>query len=222
MHAFLETGQLTRASVHACAAPQFASSDLKVALKEAQKNAMRQLLRDERLRSDGRAPDQVRTISSEAGLLPRVHGSSMFTRGETQAIAVVTLGGESDAQRVDELTGADKATRRFYLNYFFPPSCVGEARRARSLRRACPPNAVTRVCVLLCVFPFVCADWANGWPIAPRAGPRQPGRARAVPDPASQRRRACMAPASACLLCAVLMQAVHPGPPCAVSVHHPA
>ena len=66
--------------------------------------------------------------SSEAGLLPRVHGCSMFTRGETQAIAVVTLGGESDAQRVDELTDPGKL-RRFYLNYFFPPSCVGEARR---------------------------------------------------------------------------------------------
>jgi polyribonucleotide nucleotidyltransferase len=136
--------------------PQFSAGDLKAALKDAQKKAMRQLLRDERLRSDGRTPDQVRTIrcahaclcprncrhaseaalrapaaarSSEAGLLPRVHGCSMFTRGETQAIAVVTLGGESDAQRVDELTEPER-TRRFYLNYFFPPSCVGEVRRA--------------------------------------------------------------------------------------------
>ena len=63
--------------------------------------------------------------SSEAGLLPRVHGCSMFTRGETQAIAVVTLGGEADAQRIDGLGDTEKF-RRFYLNYFFPHSCVGE------------------------------------------------------------------------------------------------
>lgn len=63
----------------------------------------------------------------------------MFTRGETQAIAVVTLGGESDAQRVDELADGAEKSRRFYLNYFFPPSCVGEARcvgKARSWRRS--------------------------------------------------------------------------------------
>ena len=65
--------------------------------------------------------------SSEAGLLPRVHGCSMFTRGETQAIAVVTLGGDADAQRIDGLGDTEKF-RRFYLNYFFPPSCVGEVR----------------------------------------------------------------------------------------------
>jgi polyribonucleotide nucleotidyltransferase len=59
----------------------------------------------------------------------------MFTRGETQAIAVVTLGGESDAQRIDELTDT-ATTRRFYLNYFFPPSCVGEVRHGAHL--CCP------------------------------------------------------------------------------------
>ncbi len=61
--------------------------------------------------------------------MPRVHGCSLFTRGETQAIAVVTLGGDSDAQRVDEMTGQDKDTlRRFSLHYFFPPNSVGEVR----------------------------------------------------------------------------------------------
>ena len=128
---------------------QYPESDIKIALKEAQKKAMRQLLREERLRSDGRSPEQIRPIrfvtarrtrmhvscphrtlypcSSEAGLLPRVHGCSMFTRGETQAIAVVTLGGDMDAQRMDGLADTEKF-RRFYLNYFFPPSCVGEVR----------------------------------------------------------------------------------------------
>lgn len=89
---------------------------------------MRTLLRVEKLRSDGRGPSDVRPISSEAGLLPRVHGCSLFTRGETQALAVVTLGGESDAQRVDDLGGGDNL-RRFSLQYFFPPFSVGETGR---------------------------------------------------------------------------------------------
>lgn len=70
--------------------------------------------------------------SSEAGLLPRVHGCCLFTRGETQAIAVVTLGGDSDAQRVDEVTGPhdkESSLRRFALHYFFPPFSVGEVGR---------------------------------------------------------------------------------------------
>jgi len=143
--------------------PQFPESDIKIALKEAQKKAMRQLLREERLRSDGRTPEQVRpirfvaalqlaclplaltcmlfiTCSSEAGLLPRVHGCSMFTRGETQAIAVVTLGGDTDAQRVDGLADTEKF-RRFYLNYYFPPSCVGEARHFQPVRLSASADA---------------------------------------------------------------------------------
>ena len=102
--------------------------DIRLALKKLTKNVMRTQLRVEKLRSDGRGPDDVRAISSEAGLLPRVHGCSLFTRGETQALAVVTLGGDSDAQRVDDLLGAE-TLRRFSLLYYFPPFSVGETGR---------------------------------------------------------------------------------------------
>ena len=78
-------------------------------------------------RIDGRKLDQVRPIEAMAGLLPRTHGSSLFTRGETQAICVATLGTSEDEQFVDQLTGTIK--NKFMLHYNFPPYSVGEARR---------------------------------------------------------------------------------------------
>ncbi|WP_417481324.1 polyribonucleotide nucleotidyltransferase [Maricaulis sp.] len=75
-------------------------------------------------RIDGRALDQVRPIVSEAGILPRTHGSALFTRGETQAMVVATLGTGEDEQFVDDLTGTYK--ERFMLHYNFPPYSVGE------------------------------------------------------------------------------------------------
>lgn len=75
-------------------------------------------------RIDGRALDQVRSIVSEAGILPRTHGSALFTRGETQALVVATLGTGEDEQFIDALTGTYK--ERFMLHYNFPPYSVGE------------------------------------------------------------------------------------------------
>ncbi len=98
------------------------------AFKAVQSSIMRAAILDGAPRSDGRAVDEVRPIGSRAGLLPRAHGSALFTRGETQALAVATLGPTSDAQRVDGMTEED-VTRRFYLQYFFPPSSVGETGR---------------------------------------------------------------------------------------------
>ena len=80
-------------------------------------------------RLDGRALDQVRPIACEVGYLPRTHGSSLFTRGETQALVTATLGTASDAQRLDYIQGADE--KRFMLHYNFPPFSVGEARFMR-------------------------------------------------------------------------------------------
>ena len=77
-------------------------------------------------RIDGRALDQVRPIVSEAGILPRTHGSALFTRGETQALVVATLGTGEDEQFIDALTGTYK--ERFMLHYNFPPYSVGETR----------------------------------------------------------------------------------------------
>jgi len=91
------------------------------------------ILRDEIMergvRLDGRRFDEIRDIHCEVGLLPRTHGSALFTRGETQALATVTLGTSADAQRLDWIEGESK--RRFMLHYNFPPFSVGEARFLR-------------------------------------------------------------------------------------------
>jgi len=81
------------------------------------------------VRMDGRRMDEIRAIDCEVGLLPRTHGSALFTRGETQALATVTLGTAADAQRLDWVQGEFK--RRFMLHYNFPPFSVGEARFLR-------------------------------------------------------------------------------------------
>jgi len=87
------------------------------------------IFRDEMLlsrrRPDGRAFDQVRPITIETGLLPRTHGSALFTRGETQALVTVTLGTKEDEQRI-ELLEPGEASKRFMLHYNFPPFSVGE------------------------------------------------------------------------------------------------
>src|SRR6478672_2216998 len=87
------------------------------------------IFRDEMLknhrRPDGRAFDEVRKITIETGILPRTHGSALFTRGETQALVTVTLGTKDDAQRI-ELLEPGEASKRFMLHYNFPPFSVGE------------------------------------------------------------------------------------------------
>ena len=75
-------------------------------------------------RIDGRGMDEIRTIECEVGFLPQVHGSALFTRGETQALVVTTLGTGDDEQLVDALEGVTKAN--FLLHYNFPPYSVGE------------------------------------------------------------------------------------------------
>ncbi len=98
-----------------------------MAYKKIKSDYMRQMILQENIRVDGRATDQIRPISIEMGLLHRTHGSALFTRGETQALAVCTLGGETMAQRYEDLHG--EKTHRFYLQYFFPPFSVGEVGR---------------------------------------------------------------------------------------------
>ncbi len=100
---------------------------VKMGFKKVSSDVMREMIVQSRVRADGRSPDQIRHISVEAGILPRTHGSALFTRGETQALAVCTLGGESMAQRYETLEG--DSSRRFYLQYFFPPFSVGEVGR---------------------------------------------------------------------------------------------
>ena len=92
--------------------------------------ALREQILKESLRYDGRRPEDVRAIQSEVAVLPRTHGSALFTRGETQACVITTLGTVGDAQRVlDPLMEEDP--KKFMLHYNFPPFCVGEARPIR-------------------------------------------------------------------------------------------
>ncbi|MCB2215305.1 polyribonucleotide nucleotidyltransferase [Desulfofustis glycolicus] len=96
-------------------------------LSRFRKKRMRAMIVEQDQRIDGRAFDEVRPISCEAGYLPRTHGSALFTRGETQALVTATLGSERDQQRVETLGGEEN--KRFMLHYNFPPFCVGEVRR---------------------------------------------------------------------------------------------
>lgn len=100
------------------------------AFKKTQGRLMREMILKENRRSDGRSCDQIRSIDVEMGLLPRTHGSALFTRGETQSLSVCTLGGETMAQRFETLE--EETSSRFYLQYFFPPFSVGEVGRMGS------------------------------------------------------------------------------------------
>ncbi|XP_065852535.1 probable polyribonucleotide nucleotidyltransferase 1, chloroplastic [Euphorbia lathyris] len=106
----------------------FSEVDVKLVFKEVSSKFLRKRIVEGGKRSDGRTPDGIRPINSRCGLLPRAHGSVLFTRGETQALAVVTLGDKQMAQRVDNLV-EEEEFKRFYLQYTFPPSCVGEVGR---------------------------------------------------------------------------------------------
>lgn len=107
---------------------QYSAFDVTRALKKVTAKYMREMILNENLRSDGRKSTEIRFIDIEQGLLPRTHGSSLFTRGETQAMAVCTLGGESMGQRFEDIHS--EGIHRFYLQYFFPPFSVGEVGRS--------------------------------------------------------------------------------------------
>ena len=96
-------------------------------LKEIEKEIVRQMILKEGVRVDGRKPDEIRSLSTEAGLLPRTHGSGLFTRGQTQVLSVVTLGTMREEQMIDGL-GIEES-KRFIHHYNFPPFSVGEPGR---------------------------------------------------------------------------------------------
>ncbi len=104
-------------------------AQIKAAFGSLEKKLLRNMILKDKLRADGRGPKEIRPISCEIGLLPRVHGSSLFTRGETQALVATTLGTSTDEQIMDSLFGEYKKT--FMLHYNFPPYSVGEVRPIR-------------------------------------------------------------------------------------------
>jgi len=111
----------------------FSADELKAEFKNVEKTVVRGSILDGKPRIDGRDLQTVRPISVRLGVLPRAHGSALFTRGETQALVVTTLGTERDAQVIDAITGEYKDN--FLFNYNFPPYSVGETGRFGSPKR---------------------------------------------------------------------------------------
>lgn len=107
--------------------------DVKELLASLEKTVVRSRVLRGEPRIDGREKDMIRGLDVRTGVLPRTHGSALFTRGETQALVTATLGTERDAQNIDELTG--DRTDRFLLHYNFPPYCVGETGMVGSPKR---------------------------------------------------------------------------------------
>jgi polyribonucleotide nucleotidyltransferase len=102
---------------------------LKDIFHELEREEMRRIVLEKGIRADGRGPRDIRAITCEVGILPRTHGSALFTRGETQSLCVATLGTSEDEQRIDALEG--ESTKAFMLHYNFPPFSVGEVRPLR-------------------------------------------------------------------------------------------
>jgi polyribonucleotide nucleotidyltransferase len=98
--------------------------EISAILGSVEKRVIRQMVTKDRVRIDGRDMTTIRPISCEIGVLPRAHGSALFTRGETQALVTTTLGTGTDEQRMDNIQGMD--FKKFMLHYNFPPFCVGE------------------------------------------------------------------------------------------------
>ena len=98
-------------------------------LHDIERDELRRMILNEGVRADGRGTQDIRKVTVEVGVLPRTHGSCLFTRGETQALAVATLGTKSDEQRIEELEG--QSWKSYMLHYNFPPFRVGEVRPIR-------------------------------------------------------------------------------------------
>ena len=113
----------------ACSEDEAKLSQIGPVFEKIVEEIFRRELLEQQKRPDGRSFDEIRSITGEVSLLPRTHGSALFTRGETQALVTVTLGTGDDAQRVDGLTGDSSKT--FLLHYNFPPFSVGEVRFLR-------------------------------------------------------------------------------------------
>jgi len=107
--------------------------EVKKVFEEVLKDRIRKLVVETGKRLDGRRKEEVRPIECEVGLLPRVHGSALFTRGQTQCLASLTLGTSADEQIIDGLY--EETTKRFMLHYNFPPFSVGEVSPLRAPSR---------------------------------------------------------------------------------------
>jgi polyribonucleotide nucleotidyltransferase len=111
------------------------SKDVKALVEDTEYHALRSQVLDTGKRVDGRGTKEVRPITIDAPVLPRAHGSALFTRGQTQALVAVTLGTANDVQRLDSIDDAGETTKSFMLHYNFPPFSTGEVRPMRGTSR---------------------------------------------------------------------------------------
>jgi len=126
-----------REDIKAALAEEFPEQEgaIGTVISEIEKRVMRQQILERGERADGRGVDEIRPITCEVGVLPRTHGSALFTRGQTQALAVVTLGTSADEQRIDTIDVPQETSKSFMLHYNFPPFATGEAKPVRGTSR---------------------------------------------------------------------------------------
>jgi len=126
-----------REDIQAQLAAEFPGQEKAIAavIGEVEKRTMRRQILEKGERADGRGLDEIRPITCEVGVLPRTHGSALFTRGQTQALAVVTLGTTADEQRIDTVDVPQETSKSFMLHYNFPPFATGEVKPVRGPSR---------------------------------------------------------------------------------------
>ena len=136
-HERMDALKAIRTEIAEALAEEFPESDRDVGdvVRDAEKREMREMILSKGKRSDGRGTDEVRPISVEVGVLPRAHGSALFTRGQTQALGVTTLGTQGDEQAFDTVDFATQQKKSFMLHYNFPPFSTGEAKPMRGTSR---------------------------------------------------------------------------------------
>ena len=122
-------------------------------LRELEKKEMRRQILEEGVRVDGRGLDEIREITVDVGVLPRTHGSALFTRGQTQALCVTTLGTIDDEQRIDSIDIRGETSKSFMLHYNFPPFSVGEVRMFRGPGRREIGHGMLAERALQCLLP---------------------------------------------------------------------
>ena len=135
------------------------TAEIVTAYEDLKYHLMRRLITKDHVRIDGRKLNEVRPITCEVGVLPRVHGSALFTRGETQGLVTLTIGGPTDDQRMDELCGM--LSKRFILHYNFPPFSVGEVKPLRSPGRREVGHGMLAERALTPIMPTADPDYPN-------------------------------------------------------------
>ena len=136
-HTRMEAVEAVKKAVAASLLVEFPDNarDIGDLVGDSEYTALRGQVLDSGKRVDGRAPDEVRQITVDAPVLPRAHGSALFTRGQTQALVAATLGTANDVQRMDSIDDAQETTKSFMLHYNFPPFSTGEVRPMRGTSR---------------------------------------------------------------------------------------